>query len=97
MRSRLVTPRAILALLVLSLLSLRLNASSDPGGDKQKLQKELAKVEKDIKLEERRLSKKKVDVEKEYGRLMKATVQKALSRKARSIGSTWAGALVGPG
>ena len=97
MRSRLVTQRAILALLVLSFLPLGLNASSDPGDDKEKLQKELAKVEKDIKREEMRLSKKKTDVEKEYGRLMKATVQKALSSKARSIGSTWAGALGGPG
>lgn len=96
MPSRLVTHRAILALLVLTILPHGLRASSQTG-DKEKLQKELAKVEKDIKREETRLGKKKAAVEKEYARLMTAAVQKKLSTKARDIGSRWAGALDGSG
>ena len=90
-----VTQRAILSVLILALLPLGLTAT-EPNGDKEKLQKELAKVEKDLKREQSRLQKKKSSVEKEYALLMKKSVQEKLGASVTKIGSTWAGGLLGP-
>lgn len=89
-----VTQRAILSVLILALLPVGLTAGS-PNGDKEKLQKELAKVERDLKREQARVDKKKSAIEKEYGLLMKKDVQQKLGEKIRKIGSTWAGGLQG--